>query len=200
MEFFSHPFFFQTMIILFTTPDFSSNESLLLNRMLEESTLRVHLRKPDSTVTEFEQLLQHIDQAYHSRVVIHQHHQLAETYNLSGIHFTERHRLQEPLAANVVSTSFHQLQTAVTTYEQYRYFFCSPVFPSISKGGYSTAENWEITRETQAFREKAVALGGVDYTKLNEVRERGFQHIAVLGAVWQALDPVNELKELFRRF
>lgn len=188
------------MIILFTTPDFSNNESLLLNRMLEEPTLRVHLRKPDSTVTEFEQLLQNIDSVYHSRVVIHQHHQLAETYNLSGIHYTERHRLQEPLATNAVSTSFHQLETAVTAYESYRYFFCSPVFPSISKAGYSTTENWNISTETQAFREKAVALGGVDRTRLNEVRERGFQHIAVLGAVWQDLDPVNELKELFRRF
>lgn len=188
------------MIILFTTPDFSSNESLLLNRMLEEQALRVHLRKPDSSVNEFEQLLQNIDSAYHSRIVIHQHHQLVEVYDLGGIHFTENHRLQKSLTSNTVSTSFHTLQTALKEGDQYRYFFCSPVFPSISKAGYSSSENWNIANETDAFREKAVALGGIDQTRLTEVRGRGFQHIAVLGTVWQAPNPVKELEELFRHF
>jgi thiamine-phosphate pyrophosphorylase len=188
------------MIILFTTPGFSSNESLFLNRMLEEPGLRLHLRKPHSSVNEFEQLLQDIDSAYHSRIVIHQHHQLAEVYDLGGIHFTEMLRLQEPLTSNTVSTSFHDLQTALKEGHPYRYFFCSPVFPSISKAGYSTSENWKIAEETAEFRGKAVALGGIDQTRLTEVRHRGFRHIAILGTVWQAPDPVKELKELFRRF
>ncbi|MES2555980.1 MAG: thiamine phosphate synthase [Bacteroidota bacterium] len=188
------------MIILFTTPDFNNNESLLLNQMLENPALRVHLRKPDSTVNELEQFLKTIDSAYHSRIVIHQHHQLAETYNLGGIHFTEAHRLQQPLVTNAVSTSFHQLRTAIKEYQSYDYFFCSPVFPSISKAGYTTSENWNISGEAESFRQKAVALGGIDRTKLTEVCDRGFEHIAVLGSVWQAPDPVNELAELFRRF
>lgn len=188
------------MIILFTTPEFSSNESLLLNQMLEEQTLRVHLRKPDSTLNEFEQLLQNIDSAYHSRIVIHQHHQLADVFDLGGIHFTEMDRLREPMSLTAVSTSFHELETALKVGDRYRYFFCSPVFPSISKAGYSTSENWNITGETDAFREKAVALGGIDQTRLAELGDRGFQHIAVLGSVWLAPDPVKELKELFRHF
>ncbi|MDH4473092.1 MAG: thiamine phosphate synthase [Fluviicola sp.] len=188
------------MIILFTTPAFIGNESLLLNRMLEEPGLRIHLRKPDSTVNEFEQLLQNIDSTYHSRVVIHQHHQLAEVYDLGGIHVTEMDRLREPMGINAISTSFHELQTALKEGDQYRYFFCSPVFPSISKAGYSTSENWNIAEETADFRGKAVALGGIDQTRLTEVRNRGFQHIAVLGTVWQAPDPVKELEELFLHF
>ncbi|HLP56484.1 MAG TPA: thiamine phosphate synthase [Fluviicola sp.] len=187
------------MIILFTTPDFHSNESLLLNRMLEESTLRVHLRKPGSSVNAFEQLLARIDPGYHSRVVIHQHHSLAEKYDLGGIHFTEADR-QQNLMQKAVSTSFHDLQTAINEQNDYRYFFCSPVFPSISKTGYSTDENWNISQEPDSFRQKAVALGGIDVSRLNKVRERGFQHIALLGAVWQVADPVKELQEVFRRF
>ena len=188
------------MIILFTTPDFTSQESLLLNRMLEQPTLRVHVRKPDSTVHEFEQLLKTIDSNHHSRIVIHQHHPLAEKYQLGGIHFTEKDRLGQPQSTQAVSTSFHELQTALNEQEHYRYFFCSPVFPSISKAGYSTDENWDISTETETFRTKAVALGGIDLGKLTEIRQRGFQHIAVLGTVWQAPDPVKELDELFRRF
>ncbi|OGS77232.1 MAG: hypothetical protein A3D31_09450 [Candidatus Fluviicola riflensis] len=188
------------MIILFTPPDFNSNESLILNKMLEEPALRLHLRKPGSAVNEFEQLLQSIYPTYHSRIVIHQHHQLAETYNLAGIHFTEADRLQQSLATNAVSTSFHQPSLALKEQDKYDYFFCSPVFPSISKTGYYTTENWDISNETQTFRQKAVALGGIDHTKLNEVRKLGFEHVAVLGSVWQAPDPVNVLKELFRQF
>jgi len=198
--FFSHPFFFLMMIILFTTPDFSSTESLLLNRMLEQPTLRVHLRKPDSAINEFEQLLKSIDSDYHSRIVIHQHHSLAERYQLAGIHLTEKDRSDQPQSTKAISTSFHDLQTAINEQEYYRYFFCSPVFPSISKAGYTTDENWDISAETETFREKAVALGGIDLNKLIAVRQRGFQHIAVLGTVWQAPDPVKELDELFRRF
>lgn len=168
--------------------------------MLENEALRVHVRKPDSTVNELVQLLQKIDAAYHSRIVIHQHHQLAELFDLGGIHFTEAHRLKQIPTEKTVSTSFHDLKTSLNEQEHYRYFFCSPVFQSISKAGYSTNENWNIIGETDTFRQKAVALGGIDLTKLSEVRQRGFQHIAVLGSVWQAVDPVNELEELFRRF
>jgi thiamine-phosphate pyrophosphorylase len=188
------------VIILFTSPDFTSQESLLLNRMLEQPTLRVHVRKPDSAINEFEQLLKSVNSDYHSRIVIHQHHSLAEKYQLSGFHFTEKDRLSQPHSTQAVSTSFHDLQTATNEQERYRYFFCSPVFPSISKAGYATDENWDISAETKAFREKAVALGGIDLGKLIAVRQRGFQHIAVLGTVWQAPDPVKELNELFRRF
>jgi thiamine-phosphate pyrophosphorylase len=178
------------MIILFTPPENQPDETPLLNRMLEaHPSLIVHLRKPSLDRFSYERALGGITPRFHPQVVLHQHHSLADLYDVKGVHFTESYRGVHTLHPKVVSTSFHRLSDAQNTGMVYPYFFCSPVFSSISKEGYEPTENWDISEASAAFREKAVALGGIDVSRLEEVRSRGFHHVAVLGAVWQAERP-----------
>lgn len=189
------------MIILFTQPAFAAGEALLLNRFLEQQpSLIAHLRKPGSERPAYEQLIQEIHPAFHSRLVLHQYHELDSQYALKGIHFTETDRLTGTYHPRVVSTSFHRMEDALQAPESLTYFFCSPVFPSISKEGYVPTEDWTIVNTSPLFRSKAVALGGIDASRLEPVRQRGFEHIAVLGAIWQAPQPETALAELFDRF
>lgn len=177
------------MIILITEPEFRTDESLLLNRMLKKHPEpTIHLRKPAAKLPEMEALLENIDPEFHVRLVVHQHHRLVEKYLLKGMHFTTSDREKKP-DEKAVSTSFHALSEAQTLHEKFRYFFCSPIFPSISKAGYSTEENWDIRSQQTTFREKAVALGGINSERLEETFQLGFRHIAVLGAIWQDADP-----------
>jgi thiamine-phosphate pyrophosphorylase len=187
------------MIVLFTPPEHQPNEIPLLNRMLEaHPSLTVHLRKPSLDRFAYEQALGGITARFHPQVVLHQHHSLMDLYDVKGVHFTENYRGEHTLHPGVVSTSFHRLSDALDTGMVYPYFFCSPVFPSISKEGYEPTENWDISGTSEAFREKAVALGGIDLSKLEEVKLLGFRHIAVLGAVWQSERPEGVMDELMQ--
>ena len=185
------------MLVLFTHPETFPGEADLLNRMLaEHSELTVHLRKPGWDPVQTAQLLSAIDDTFHQRIVLHRHHELLERYTLKGLHVTADDRRQRPLSPFVLSTSFHSLEEAVPEGHRFRYFFCSPVFQSISKPGYTGTENWDISGQPEEFRVKAIALGGIESTTIQQARLKGFRHFAVLGAVWQSGDPETALREL----
>jgi thiamine-phosphate pyrophosphorylase len=187
------------MIILFSPPGTFPNEAEHINRMLEQHPLLTfHLRKPEADRVTYEKNLGEIKPEFHPRVVLHQHHELSDFYDVKGVHFTERHRAEHTLHPKVVSTSFHTLTDAQNAGMVYDYFFCSPVFPSISKHGYEPSETWNITNDSETFREKAVALGGIDRSRLPQVKAKGFRHIALLGAVWQVSDPAEALGVIYR--
>lgn len=187
------------MTILFTAPNDFPGEAACLNRMLAaHPSLIVHLRKPELGKLPFERSLAAIQPRFHPRVVIHQYHELSDAYDLKGVHFTERHRAEHARHPQAVSTSFHTLSDARNSGTDYDYFFCSPVFPSISKQGYEPSENWNIAGTPEAFREKAVALGGIDPATIGPAKQLGFRHFALLGAVWQAADPAAALDTIYR--
>jgi thiamine-phosphate pyrophosphorylase len=186
------------MLILLTSPENHPNEALLLNRMLENHPeLIVHLRKPSMDKLSCEKALGGISSQFHSQIVLHQHHDLMDYYAIKGVHFTENDRNKRTRHPNVMSTSFHKLSDAQTIGMTYDYFFCSPVFSSISKAGYEPTENWDISGDSEEFREKAVALGGIDISGMERARKLGFRHFAVLGAVWQSENPAIALDKLF---
>jgi thiamine-phosphate pyrophosphorylase len=187
------------MLILLTSPEHQPNEAALLNRMLENHPeLIAHLRKPAMDKRSYEKALGGINQRFHPQIVIHQHHDLMDFYAIRGVHFTENDRNIRTRHSNVISTSFHHLIDAQTIGMTYDYFFCSPVFPSISKVDYEPAENWDISNGSDAFREKAVALGGINLSGIEKAQELGFRHFAVLGSVWQSENPEKVLNELFQ--
>lgn len=171
-----------------------AQETDLLNRMLTAfPEVMFHLRKPDLTVSEVHDYLLAMDPAHYHRIVLHHQHELIREFPLKGVHLTESMRISGKKPAHVLSTSFHSLTEAAKEGLSYSYFFCSPVFPSISKSGYRTDENWNICDQPHEFRKKAVALGGVDLDNLHQISSLGFQHIALLGAVWLHKNPLEKL-------
>ena len=85
----------------------------------------------------------------------------------------------------------------------YKYVFISPVFNSISKVGYNAAidlnelsglRNTCIT--ARGYCPGIIGLGGVGSRELPSLKSAGFDGAAVLGAVWQAKDPVAETARL----
>ena len=188
------------MLILISHPETFPKETALLNSMLgADNNFIFHLRKSGTGLVAFEQVLLEIDPAFHPRIVIHQHHELAASYELKGVHFTASDREKHLINGRAVSTSFHSLAEAEKYHKDFGYFFCSPVFPSISKQGYQPTEKWDISQCEEDFRERAVALGGITALNADQAKAKGFRHLAVLGAVWQSEDPQAALAELIRK-
>ena len=98
------------------------------------------------------------------------------------------------------SRAVHDLATLRDSVDEYDRVLVSPVFPSFSKPGYGPSEKLPGAdlRSVLALPRHAevVALGGIDASRFAACRELGFDGVAVLGAVWQASDPVRAFNEL----
>ena len=179
-----------SMVIVITKPQFFEGEAKRVNWLLTSGAANlVHIRKPDANQHEVEQLLVAIPSALHSRLVLHDHHELAIKYGLRGVHLNRRH--PEPPAgwSGAVSISCHSLaELAECRKQPYAYMSLSPIFDSISKQGYRsafTAEQIAEARRQGLIDQRVMALGGVTFDKVNEVLEMGFGGAMILGDAWK---------------
>jgi thiamine-phosphate pyrophosphorylase len=122
-------------------------EAALINALFDEELELFHLRKPEASSEEIAALIREIKPAYRSRIVLHQHHELASVFAIRRLHFTEalrartdKQRLMELRRLGIcLSTSIHDAEEYENLSACFAYTLFGPVFNSISKVGYSAA-------------------------------------------------------------
>jgi thiamine-phosphate pyrophosphorylase len=188
------------MIILITAEEAFENESQIIKEMMKEhDDLYLHFRKPNFTGKETLDFLFKFEFEICKRTTTHYFQQaMAESVYVSS-HHKEKDRLEKLVVQNLRSTSFHAIPQE-SEILLYRYFFCSPVFQSISKVEYFPTMDWDINDQTEMFKNKAVALGGVNLDNLEKLKQKGFRNIAILGAVWQSENPKEMLNKIIEKW
>lgn len=187
-------------IIVISSPDFFQGEADVINQLFEAGLEKLHLRKPDSTVEDYAELINQISSANHNKIVLHNHYQLIDSFRIGGMHFRDKYLTDIDLEDFVnlsrfckahgksISRSVHSIADARASVKTFDYVLLSPIFNSISKPGYNA--NFS-TQELTAFlsdaslKNKITALGGINKNTLNQAVEIGFASMAVLGAVWE---------------
>ncbi len=197
------------LILISPEKDFPEEQGLVME-MFRMGLTQYHVRKPKYSTEKLRRYLSKFDVRYHNRIIIHTHHELAASFQLKGIHLTERHRkkhkffnwfmlkyLKYKRPDLQISTSFHVVNSLRHYNPLYRYVFLNPIFESISKLGHKSSFNESILRESIAkSKYKVIALGGITADKLEEVVNFGFYGFGLLGIVWQGNDPIAEYKKV----
>jgi thiamine-phosphate pyrophosphorylase len=102
--------------------------------------------------------------------------------------------------ARLRSRAVHTLSALRDSLQHYDRLLLSPVFPSLSKPGHGPSADFVFSDLRAVFalprRAEIVALGGIDAARISACREVGFDAVAVLGALWQAADPVRAFHQL----
>ena len=190
--------------IIITQPFFFDGEKEQIeNHFLNDDNLILHLRKPDSAVADYENLLQSINPKYHSRIVLHEHYDLQKKYNIRSLHFSTKNRQQSSTfnfqLSITKSTSCHALDEIKSIENEFNYTFLSPIFPSISKLGYHGNLDMKEVKEflQQKHDIKIIALGGITPERVSQIEELGFDGYAMLGSAWChcGLDPQSPNSE-----
>jgi thiamine-phosphate pyrophosphorylase len=189
-------------------------ETAVLGALLAAGLERYHVRKPHWSATQLEAWLRALPAEWRTRLVLHSHHELVAMLGLGGCHWRdEKGGARCPQRAGSVSgtprstftsRSCHDLATLRAALGHYDSVFFGPVFPSISKPGHGPSDNFSISelspllnsRTPNERRTAVLALGGVTAACLPQIRALGFDGVAMLGAVWQADDPVAAFCEL----
>jgi len=174
-------------LLVITRPDFIG-ETSTCNELFAKGLRRLHLRKPEALRQQMANWIEGIEACYRSRIVVHDHFDLALQYGLGGIHLGRRNPdvpdWLDPGQFSI-SRSCHSLEEVKACQEDFDYLFLSPIFDSISKQGYRSA----FTREALAgardiLSRNVYALGGITFGRLPEVERLGFAGAAMLGGFW----------------
>ena len=187
------------MIVVITPEELVQNETEISNELFQRGLDLLHIRKPFISSEEMADFIQKIDSGFHSQLVLHSHHHLAEDFDISRLHFREidrRNDLHQSYKDKIISTSVHDIETFNELGNEWEYAFVSPVFPSISKKGYgenSIILNDIIRRENSKV--KLIALGGINENNIHEVFNNDIDGVALLGAIWENNNPI----QIFRK-
>ena len=199
-------------VIVITKPEMFPGEAEVVNTLFANGMQRLHLRKPGASEEEMAEWIGRIDLPFRQRIIVHDHHRLLRTMGLGGIHLNARNpeapawfsAERQKRRSVTLSRSCHSLEEIAQWKGVCDYLFLSPIFDSISKGGYTSA----FTRETllQAyhdglFSKPVYALGGVSADNIRSIYDYGFAGAAVIGSLWQVHpfttdNLVGRLKEL----
>lgn len=180
------------MIIVLTRPDFFEGEVERITDMLTSGRADlIHIRKPEASRDEIEQLLCELSSDFYNRLVLHDHFDLAVKYALRGVHLNRRnpHPPSGGQWSGDVSISCHSLaELAECRRKPYAYMSLSPIFDSISKQGYRSAfKLYQLTeaRQKGLIDHRVMALGGVTFDKINLILKIGFGGAMILGDAWK---------------
>jgi thiamine-phosphate pyrophosphorylase len=188
-------------MIVITNPIAVSNEINTIHALFECGLELLHVRKPDFSADEMKLFLSKIRKEYRSRLVLHQHHQIAIDFGVNRIHFTENARATMNLKTEnkqyhfIKSTSTHSIIDFNTLEICFEYAFLSPIHQSISKPDYKSDLDAEkaIAKRTN-FKTKLVALGGISTYNIERTYKLSFDDVALLGSIWNTNQPIQNFK------
>lgn len=171
--------------IAITTHHIHPREPQIITSLLRDWWTYVHLRHPDASQRDIQNIIEAIPQKYHSRIKLHGHFELVHSFNLGGLHLNSRCPAPPVGYSGKLSRSCHTPQE-LSQATGLEYATLSPVYPSISKPGYLPAlTHAQIISALAEAKVPVVALGGVTPDKESELMHMGFAGYACLGSVWQ---------------
>lgn len=189
-------------IIAITTPNFIECEASVIPHLLQLGIDLVHIRKPSATSEQLALLLDSLPTWCYDQLVVHDCLELANKYNLKGVHLNRRNHTVPDNFKGSVSMSCHSLEEVEIKKDMADYVFLSPIFNSISKNGYNSAfskEELHNAMKQGTIDKKVIALGGVSLANIETVKDLGFGGAALLGDIWyrtESLDFDEYIKSL----
>jgi len=189
-------------------------EHAVLAELFNSGLERYHVRKPQWSRERLFAWLNVVPAQWRSRLVLHQYHELAVEFGCGGMHFKDSEGRARPLGAPGISAvpagrpylftsrSCHDQVTLDAALGHFDAVFLSPVFPSISKPDYQPTIGYaaiaeRLARRTAAERRtEVIALGGITPSNATCCAELGFDGVALLGALWQAAEPLKVFEQL----
>lgn len=184
----------QFKLIAITLPTSFLDEAAVIASMLDCGIDRVHVRKPHWSRDQIALLLRQIPTSMHSRLSLHDCHELINDFPDLWLHANARNPLIAP--GITYSRSCHSL-TELSADPNCKYSFLSPIFDSVSKAGYTsqfTPQQIARAHRDGIINNSTIALGGITPHNIALIKEWGFGGAAMLGCLWQSDNIDNTIK------
>lgn len=190
-------------MIVITNPIQIADEISTIHSIFENGLELLHVRKPNFSEEDMITFITEIKSDLRKQLVLHSHHQLASGFGINRIHFSEsKRKKKDRLALETYKTKGFHLSASVHSIADFNalesvfeYAFLSPVFPSISKTGYSSETDlFEAVKNRTNYAIKLIALGGIESKNIKQTLENGFDDAVLLGTIWNSTNPIENFK------
>ncbi len=192
------------MIFLTTLSVDLPNECELINSFFEKGLDVLHINKPDKNYIQLMAYISAINEEYHSQIVVHQHHDLAEDFILKGIYVQQESRINlgEDFGLYVsnftnqsydVSTSFNSTDEALL----YKETPLSYSFIAMSEIKKATEAGFKV-KEVLGLPMSFIATEGISVIGVGLIQKMGFDGINLSNEIWSSTNPVS-LFELMKK-
>jgi thiamine-phosphate pyrophosphorylase len=204
-------------VIVYTPPEAIENEIAIVSELMDAGADYLYIRKPSLDDYSLVDYVEMIRPEYYPKIITASLI-ITKEFDLGGYHFT-RDAVLKNLHYNEkiltwmrinnkrASISAHSIEELSNYTGKYDHVIASPVFASISKEGHAYSWNLDVLKQVihasrssekdaNALNTILFAVGGIDESKLDEVRQTGFGGIGLLGALWN--QPGNAV-EKFRK-
>lgn len=185
---------------IITWPTAVTDENKLIQQFVTYPGVVVHIRKPTMNLLDTEQFIAHFTMAQRKQLVLHQHQQHSQQWGLERIHHPA---LQRAVLGSGPITPQGQLSTSTHSWAEfnalsphYHAAFISPIFPSISKVGYSSREILVCTEKRSNYRTGLIALGGITPTNISSLGQQ-YDDFAACGGIWLSDDPLQAFQDYY---
>lgn len=197
------------MIVLISNDTPRRDEISYASWLLEDGLDRFHLRRPNASP--FDRLKETVRIPAECLPKISVHSDLSwgpvPIEGLPklpvGFHKTAADSWDLLEGAQIKSASFHTIEEYLECPVALDYAFLSPVFASISKEGYAPTANFQQDLKKLATIKKhcpILALGGIDFDRVSEIHDLGFDGLVLKGAFWNVEEPVDVFKAIRDRW
>ncbi|MGB0165274.1 MAG: thiamine phosphate synthase [Luteibaculum sp.] len=163
------------------------NELSTVCWILENTSARIHIRKPDWPLEKIVKYLKGLPKDVLPRISVHGNClEAKEDFDAVGRHFKSYELVKTEADNRVYSKSFHSFSGL--DLEALDYAFIGPVYQSISKAKYPQAwTQQELEKHLEQIgpqKSKLIALGGIGSENAKKLLKMGFGGFAVLGSIW----------------
>ncbi|MEA3496210.1 MAG: thiamine phosphate synthase [Bacteroidota bacterium] len=195
------------LIIIFTTNHQYDNEAEIISKMLKEGLSFIHLRKQSYSTKYVSELIEKIPSEFHKRIILHSHFKLLKKYDLGGVYFSEKKRKNKiyrlfftstiKKRKLIISISHKSTRKISKSPNYYSYFFLTSLFSSISENGkHLFKDKNKLLNFLGNTNRTIIAQGGIDILNIDDLKEVGFNGIALHSTIWRAKDPVKTFIEI----
>ncbi len=199
-------------IVVISESKIIEDEHKIIQELFEAGLETFHVRKPRFRTKQLVEYLEKIPRQFHNRIIIHSHHNLANKYNLQGVHYTRLHLestfrnwLREKklgfIKRKLIKTSSHGKLASLYDESEHAfdYVFLSPIFDSITGKYQSGFYEDAIKAAVQKTGKKIIARGGIDITRIEKVNELGMYGMALYSCLWKSQNPLEEFLKIMKR-
>jgi thiamine-phosphate pyrophosphorylase len=140
-----------------------------------------------------------ISPEFHQNIILHSHFELLSKYNIKGIHVSTLVPQDKPeplLTCRYKSTFCYNLNDIASRDSEFDQIIIGPIFKSISNPNYYDCRySHEVLRsffKENDFKNKIIAIGGIDEISAKVALSLGFSGIVALGSIWVTyLETIN---------
>ena len=178
----------------------------IVEAALDGGATVIQLRKKSMPMLEQYRLataLRTLTLAHEALLIINDHADLAIAADADGVHLGQDDLPPDAVRAlpgfegRLIGRSTHSLgQAQVAVHEGADYIAVGPVYPTPTKEGRPAVGTTLVSRVAGVIDRQFVAVGGIDHDNASAVVEAGAHAIAVVRAVYDAVDPAEAARRL----